>query len=295
MVNSLIETNNHETLVRMLARHRPIVGPLWLGAILTGLSRDIPNFLRTLEAPYARPDSLASAWLELPQLFIDTPGIGAYKCDDYQIRRADRWRLLHDVGLKPYCNTPLSSWQPFGLMPLSAVEIDVMAHVDCKRHKKQYIRWDWKGQHGTDILGTQRIYDDSNVDRTRSVLTKWAAAIRRKLTWFTVRGMGWQMGGRMIDNHPWAKGLIRRIQNSGAGGIPNATGSIKDLHHLEPDYPQASIAATRSIFAWLTVGGEGWGESEGPIYEHPWMAELIPTDTDESAFNGSWEGNDYSD
>ena len=145
MVNPLIETNNHETLVRMLARHRSIVGPLWLGAILTGHSRHIPCFLRNLDAPYVSPNSLASAWLELPRLFMDTPGIRAYKCDGSSIRKADRWRLLHDVGSRPYCSTPLSSWQPFGWMPLSTVELDVMAHVVCQRHEKQYIRWNWLG------------------------------------------------------------------------------------------------------------------------------------------------------
>lgn len=113
VIGPLIEAYNHEMLVRILAHHRPRVGQLWLGATLTGLSRDIPHFLRTLEAPYARPESLASAWLGMPQLFMDTPGIGCYKCDGDRIRRADRWRLLHDVGLPPYGSTRLSSWQPF--------------------------------------------------------------------------------------------------------------------------------------------------------------------------------------
>lgn len=39
--------------------------------------------------------------------------------------------------------------------------------------------------------------------------------------------------------------------------------------------------------------GEGGGASERPVREHPWMAELIPSDADESASDdGSWEADD---
>ena len=297
MFDPLIETNNHEMLVRVLARHRPMVGPLWLGATLTGLSKDIPHFLRTLEAPYARPDSLASAWLETPQLFTDTPGIGAYKCENDHIRRADRWRLLHDVGSPPYCSTPLSSWQPFGWMPLSAVELDVMSHVECKRHEKQYIHWEWFGRNGIDILGTETISHCSVVDRVGSLLTRLTAAMRVNFARLTHGCSGSKRTEPSILDRSWMAGLIPScVQSSGAGGAFSATKSTEDLLFLESEpHQRVSKAATRSVFAWLTVGGEGWGESERPIFEHPWMRGLIPTDTDDSASDGSWEGNDYSD
>ena len=250
VVSPLIETNDHETLVKVLARHQPRLGPLWLGAILTGLWMDIPHFLRTLEAPYARPESLASAWFEVPQLFMDTPGIGGYKRYGDHIRRADRWRLLHDVGSQPYGSTPLSSWQPFGRMPLSAVELDVMAHVECKRHEKQYIGWEWFGRDGTMILGAGRTSNNTVIDT---------------------------------------------VSPSGAKTL-RLSKSTKKLLCLEQDPDQiASIAATRSVFAWLTVGGEGWGESERLIFEDPWMAGLIPSDTDEGASDRSWKVDDDSD
>ena len=235
---------NEEVLVRILGRHRPTVGPLWLGATLTGLSTHIPHFLRTLEAPYARPDSLGFAWLGIPQLFMDIAGTGGYICDGNRIRRADRWRLLHDVGTSPYGSTPLSSWQPFGQMCLSAVELDVGAHITCIRHEKLYTRWEWFGRDGISVPGAD-IRIPKNV---------------------------------IVD-----PGL-------------QSTDPVEEVLFVEPELDEsASIAATRSMFAWLTVGGEGWGESERSIFEHHWMTDLIPSDTDESASNGSWEADGNSD
>ena len=280
VLSPLIETNNHEMLVRILARHRPMAGPLWLGAVLTGLSRDIPHFLQTLEAPFARPDLLASAWLGFPQLFTDTPGTGAYRYDGNCIRRADRWRLLHDVGSQPYCSTPLLSWQPFGKMPLSDVELDVMAHVECKRHEKQYIRWEWLGTDVIYVLGAER---------TNSRLTETIVAIRSKIAWLAAGCLGWKETDRSVLRDTWMAGSVPLgVQSSEEGGVPNATKITGDLRFLESDsHQRASIAATRSVFAWITVGGEGWSESERPIFEHPWMMDLIPPDTDESASDGS--------
>lgn len=297
VLGPLIHTNDHKMLVRTLARHRPMAGPLWLGAVLTGFSRDIPHFLQTLEAPFARPDSLASSWLGFPQLFMDTPGVGAYICDGNYIRRADRWRLLHDVGSKPYCSTPLSSWQPFGKVPLSSVELDVMAHVECKRHEKQYVRWEWFGKDNVYFLGVERTTPDSVVGHIISFLTETMGAIRSIIASLAAGCLGWRAADRsFLRRSQMAGSGPLGIQNSEEGGVPNATELSGILRFLESDSRQsASIAATRSIFAWVTVGGEGWGESERAILEHPWMAELIPSDTEESASDDSWESDANND
>ena len=147
-------------------------------------------------------------------------GTGGYICDGDQIRRADRWRLLHDVGSSPYGSTPLLSWQPFGQMPLSAVELDVGAHTICQRHEKLYTPWEWFGRDGISILGA----DGADIKIPKNVIVD----------------MGLQ-----------------------------AANPVEEVLCLESDLDEsASIAATRSIFAWLTVGGEGWGESERSIFEH---------------------------
>ena len=294
VIGPLIESHNHETLVRVLAHHRPKVGPLWLGATLTGLSGDIPHFLRTLEAPYARPESLASAWLGIPQLFMDTPGIGRYKCDGDHIRRADRWRLLHDVGSPPYGSTPLSSWQPFGRMPLSGVELDVMAHAGCERHEKHYARWEWFGRNGINILVVSRTSNNTIVDAVSILLTTFAAAIHFVFAWLNNGGEKYECG---VFDRSWMTGSIPSdVKTLGPSDTSDTVKATEKLLFQEPcrDH-RASIAATRSIFAWPAVGGEGWGESERSIYQHPWMTGLIPSDTDESASDGSCEVDDRSD
>ena len=295
VIGPLIEARNHETVVRLLAHHRPKVGPLWLGATLTGLSGDIPHFLRTLEAPYARPESLASAWLGTPQLFMDTPGIGRYKCgEDDHIRRAHRWRLLHDVGSPPYGSTPLSTWQPFGRMPLSEVELDVISHVGCKRHEKHYARWEWLGIDGINVLDVGRTSNNTVVEAVSILLTKFAAALHFIFAWLKIAGEKCERGA---FGRPWITGSMPSgVKTLGPTSTSDTVKATEELLFREPcpDY-HASIAATRSIFAWLAVGGEGWGESERSIYQHPWMTGLIPSDTDESASDGSCEVDDRSD
>ena len=126
VLGPLVESGDHVLLAKTLGQHRPSLGPLWLGAILTGSAPDVAPLLRTLCAPYARPDSLASAWLGISQLFMDICSGRPYEREAGYIARADRWRLLHDLGSEPYCSTPLSSWQPFGLTSSAQDIVDTM-------------------------------------------------------------------------------------------------------------------------------------------------------------------------
>lgn len=172
-------------------------------------------------------------------------------------------------------------------MPLSDVELDVMTHVECKRHEKQYIRWEWLGTDGIYVLGAER---------TNSPLTETIVIIRSKIAWLAAGYLGWKGSDRSVLRHTrMAESVPLGVQSSEEGGVPSATELAGDLRFLESEsHQRASIAATRSIFAWVTVGGEGWSESERPIYEHPWMIDLIPPDTDESASDSSWERNNDS-
>lgn len=188
---------------------------------------------------------------------MDTPGNGYYKCDD-SICRADRWRLLHDVGSTSYDSTPLSSWQLIGRMPLSAVEVDVMAHVGCKRHEKHYARWEWFGRDGINILDARRISNHSIIDPVTILLTKFAAALRSILAWLIDRG---EKSEYKVFDHSLTAGLISSGVNPRS--FSNAVKVTEELLFPEPYTDQrASIAATRSIFVGLTIGGEGWGERE---------------------------------
>ena len=147
------------------------------------------------------------------------------------------------------------------------------------------------------VLGAERPSTDSVLDHSNSRLTETMAAVWSKITRLATGWLGWKEADCLILRLSRMAGSVPHgVQISKEGGVSNATKLTGDLGFLESGSRQrASIAATRSIFTWITVGGEGWGESERPIFEHLWMARLIPSDTDESASHGYWERNDNSD
>ena len=263
VLTPLVLSKNYELLVNVLALHRPTVAPLWLGAILTGLSNFIVPFLKSLDAPYARPDSVAAAWTGSPQSFMDQPGFGPYvhACDktlvttedmgpsskefNLMIQRADRWRLLHDIGESPYNSTPLVPWPPFGCTPLTSCEIEVRQHQNCSRHSKQYRCWNWITADG---LSTEDFgYTDpaNNMQQDRNSLLP-----------------------------------VSETNNSPCWDDIDET---------------ASITATRNIFAWNAVNGEGYGLNEKPIFEHKWLEDLLEEDSDDesAAASPKHEGLNY--
>lgn len=240
----LVRYEDHELLLKVLALHRPMLAPLWLGAILTGLTSFIIPFLKSLDAPYARPDSVAAAWTGSPQSFMDQPGTGPYiqgneaamwgtyeQSTALEIQRIDRWRLLHDIGKPPYNSTPLIPWPPFGRMPLASCELEIRQHECCRRHLKHYSHWNW----------------------------------------ITTDGPS-----------PEDFGFIGMPSNN----LPGIEPASRTLETADPPWRHdidetASITATRNIFAWNSVNGEGYGPSEKPIFEHEWLEGLLEDDTDD--------------
>ena len=179
--------------VRILAWHWLAIASLWLSAILTGLSADIPHFLYTLEMLYACFNSLTSAWFEVSQLFIDTPGIRCYVCDRNLISWIDWWHLLHDVGSQLYCSMPLLSWQSFEWMPLFMIELNIMTHVDCERHKWYYICWEWFNKNSIKVSDLNRTF-------LYSYYFKWFTKTAA-VTWFTLL---WLIhGNKKWSNRCW--------------------------------------------------------------------------------------------
>lgn len=121
---------------------------------------------------------------------MDTPGSKNYKCDGNYIRRADRWRLLYNIGSQPYCSTPLSSWQPFRQMPLSHVELNMRAHMECKRHERHYICWKWVRRDGVDVLSAETISTYADVEKVCLLWVKVFAAIRPRIARLTSGSLG---------------------------------------------------------------------------------------------------------
>lgn len=249
VLTPLILHQDHDMLIKVLALHRPTLAPLWLGAAMTGLSNFIPLFLKSLDAPYARPDSIAAAWTGSPQSFLDQTGRGPYIYSDdaiassplgeanlpsndaatLVIKRADRWRLLHDIGEPPYNSTSLVPWPPFGRISLVACELGVRQHERCKRHLKRYKHWNW----------------------------------------ITADGLS-------LDDF----GFVDRVSDIQPG--PDSAPSPLESDPSWQDYidETASMTATRNIFAWNSVNGEGYWPGEKAIFEHEWLDGLLDEDSD---------------
>lgn len=135
---------------------------------------------------------------------------------------------------------------------------------------------------GSVEIGAGRSSNNKVVDPVNILLTKSATTIRSIFAWLTVGGKKWYCG--VFDRPLIAESIPSGVKISGSTSTSNTVKAIEESLFLEPCPDQcACISATRSIFSWATVGGEGWGESERSTYEHPWMTGLIPSDTNESA------------
>jgi hypothetical protein len=250
VLQMLLQDGQDEVLVKVLAQRRPKIGSLWLGAVATGFSHPdvILGHLRRLDARYSRPDAIAAAWTGSSQSFMDEAGSGPYlrpedhiagvtdnagksaemglsPIRDMTISRADRWRLLHDVGEPPYNNTPLGAWQPFGRISRASCEVSVRQHSTCTRHIKTYSHW----------------------------------------TWVTSNGLSPPDSGcSFAPQEP----LDLSTSEVGLSTMARQVSS-----HSDAEEHEASAAATRSIFEWNTVGGEGCPWEDRVIFAHSWLRD----------------------
>ena len=92
-------------------------------------------------------------------------------------------------------------------------------------------------------------------------------AIRFKIAWLAAECLGWKETDRSVLRHTRMAGSVPLgVQSSKKGEVTNVTRLTGDLRFLESDsHQRAFIAATRSIFAWVIAGGEGWSR---PFFEH---------------------------
>jgi hypothetical protein len=270
VLQTLLQNGQDEVLVKVLAQRRPKIGSLWLGAVATGFSHPdvILGHLRRLDARYSRPDAIAAAWTGSSQSFMDEAGSGPYlglaghiasvtdgagkstemglsPIRDMTISRADRWRLLHDVGEPPYNNTPLGAWQPFGRISRTSCEVSVRKHEACTRHIKTYSHWTWVTSNGLSppdsgcSFALQEPLDLSTSEAGLSTLAGYvlshsgaeedeasAAATRGIFEWNTAGGEGCPLEDRVIFAHRWLRDSGSE-HSSGSDGMSN--GSTEDL------------------------------------------------------------------
>ncbi|CAG7921516.1 unnamed protein product [Penicillium olsonii] len=143
--------DDQEILTLLCALRRPSIGALCIGAAISGLS---PKIISSVGSGQLPVDQHAFAWTGSPQCFHDLPGMGPYRCEDSEfIARQDVWRLLHLPTTDPedwkFDNRPFGGWAPCGKSLSENCDIQVVLHLDCRRHEYQYDHWRWHLEDGS--------------------------------------------------------------------------------------------------------------------------------------------------
>lgn len=150
------EGRYHEILAIMCAVRRPKLSALWLGAVISGLTPRVIDFVKSGAPPL---DPNAFAWTGCPQSFMDLAGLGPYFQTDAsgeKIQRADAWRLLFlptvvDDDLH-YENYPFAPWEPVGTTSMENCVARIRIHRFCPRHHLSYQYWTWQLGDGSTLV-----------------------------------------------------------------------------------------------------------------------------------------------
>ena len=142
IINPLVQEENFTLLTNVLARRKPILGSLWLGAVLTGIAR---SMLRDIRTGLTALELNAAAWTGIEQSFItEKPSIS----DGIVIRREDECRLLFMIGCDGHARPPIYPWKPFGETRLRDAELPVQLQALCNCHFLDYQYWNWSLRNG---------------------------------------------------------------------------------------------------------------------------------------------------
>ncbi|PYI31171.1 hypothetical protein BP00DRAFT_301121, partial [Aspergillus indologenus CBS 114.80] len=195
---SLLKQKRYHDIICTVSYRRPIIAPLWLGAVISGLAPRIFLVCRS----YLPPISLeAAVWTKSPQSFIDPKhhrrakvlnGIG----DEKRISREDEYRLLYltDTKSETYRSPPLSPYPPFGSVKLEETSIEVRLHAQCD-HRLRYVSWIWKGTSG-------KGFKEALLDESLS-----ESATRNVFCW-TLFSDGTKLEERGLWDHEWLNFLL---------------------------------------------------------------------------------------
>ncbi|EFW18990.1 conserved hypothetical protein [Coccidioides posadasii str. Silveira] len=121
-LDPILDAEDHTRLTILLTRRQPVLGPLWLGAILTGTAMTI---LHAIQSGQWAVDLHAAAWTGTEQSFLTTKLSGPRAAKQSKINRDDECRLLFLTGCDGFSSVPVCPWKPFGSSALSDTEIAV--------------------------------------------------------------------------------------------------------------------------------------------------------------------------
>ena len=126
-------------LGRMLMDRQPNVAPLWVGAIVLGLQKQILHDVSFGMIPI---DLLSAAWSETVQSFVQEQ-TSEPLVKDGNISRADQCRLLFLSRSEMYKRVPICQWRSFGENTAQNADLEVQTHAQCKEHRLRYRGFTW--------------------------------------------------------------------------------------------------------------------------------------------------------
>ncbi|KAJ5950475.1 uncharacterized protein N7479_008888 [Penicillium vulpinum] len=133
---AIINSISPNELPAFLATRKPILGILWLGAILAGSAN---NVLRDIRIGLVALDLPASAWARTAQTFLTSE---METNNSEAIRRDDECRLSFITACEGHDRPPIWPWKPFGKTQLCDTDLTVRQHAQCG-HCLEYESWEW--------------------------------------------------------------------------------------------------------------------------------------------------------
>ncbi|CAG8119261.1 unnamed protein product [Penicillium salamii] len=136
---------DEEIFALLCAIRRPSIGALCIGAVISGLC---PRIIQRVENGHPPVEQHAFPWTGSPLCFHDLSGVGPYRSDGSDsISRQDVWRLLHLPTTNPeYWDFNIrlfGGWAPCGRSLTKNCDLQVVVHLNCRRHEYQHDHWLW--------------------------------------------------------------------------------------------------------------------------------------------------------
>ncbi|KAG5812880.1 hypothetical protein H9Q74_008430 [Fusarium xylarioides] len=174
VLRPLIDSGNLDILTKVFTLRRPRVALWWLGIFLLGntaIPSLIVRYLETSEerwgyATMASPDTTVSSWTGSPQSFLDQETSRAYVHLNDSVSKADLLRCRYNLRLQD-TSSALLSWQPFGVVPKTAIEPDLWPWLE-RRFARTYQHWVWYIKKG-DKVARRNIQEGFRKDTNRFV------------------------------------------------------------------------------------------------------------------------------
>lgn len=211
IINPLVQEEDYTALVNVLIRRKPILGSLWLGAILTGVAR---STLRDVRTGLTALELNAAAWTGIEQSFITgKPSIN----DGILISREDECRLLFITGCYGYTRPPIHPWRPFGETQLHDAELLVQFHARCNGHFLDYRYWNWNLRNGKVIKDSgmaTTAFDEADLKTTESnyalpvydscdLFSESASEVATRGIFGWLRSTGYPASEKALYQHSW--------------------------------------------------------------------------------------------